>query len=248
MTSYSPHSRNVKIVIPARFESKRLPGKPLIDLKGIPMVVRTAQTCIDAVGKNNVYVATDDIRIYNTCKKYGINTITTPTDCLTGSDRVAACLDIFKDVDLIVNVQGDEPLVLKQNILRVIEDFFKTNITTTGYTKILDESDFNNPNIVKFAISNNNLIYASRAGIPSNKLHKYYKAYCHVPIYAYKTSDLVKYYKHSKNGKSPLESFEDIEILRFLELGIPIKASYIEEYRPAIDVESDINKVLSYLE
>lgn len=242
------YSKDVKIVIPARYESKRLPGKPLIDLKGVPMVIRTANTCCDAIGKDNVFVATDDYRIHLVCKEYGINSIDTPTNCLTGTDRVASCVDFLGDCDLIVNVQGDEPLVLKENILKVINDYFKYNITTTGYTKILDKQDFFNPNIVKFAISNDNLIYASRAGIPSNKKLEFYKGFCHVPIYAYKKSDLLKFFKSSKNGKTQLENEEDIEILRLIELGIQVKTSYIKEYKPAIDVHADINKVLGYIE
>lgn len=241
-------NRNFKIIIPARYESKRLPGKPLIKLKGVPMVVRTALTCIEAVGRDNVFVATDDIRIHTSCRDYNINTFDTPQNCITGSDRVAYCLKFFDDLDCIVNVQGDEPLVLKENILSIIDDFYKSGYSTTGYSKIIHEEDFINPNIIKFAISNEKLIYASRAGIPSNKHSRFYKAYCHVPIYAYKPEDLKKFYSQATKGKTYLEQLEDIEILRLLELGIKVKTSYIKEYRPAIDIQADIKKVLKYLE
>lgn len=217
-------------------------------LKGKPMVIHTAERCVEALGTENVFVATDDHRIHEVCSVYNINSIDTPRDCLTGTDRVAACLKYLNDADCIVNVQGDEPLVLTENIFSIIDDFFKFKVPTTGYAKILNKEDFFNPNIVKFATSNEYLIYASRAGIPSSKTQEFYNGYCHVPIYAFSVEDLKKFSKKGKTGKTYLEKLEDIEILRLIELGIPVKTSYIKEYRPAVDIKADIKKVLKYLE
>lgn len=235
------------IIIPARFESIRLPGKPLIMLKEIPMVIRTALTCVKVVGRQNVYLTTDDSRIESVCKNYKIQCIRTSSKCLTGTDRVAEAYFELKDkYDIIVNVQGDEPLVLEENILTIINDFKKNKTTTTGACKINLEEDFLNYNIVKFAITSSNLLqYASRAGIPSNKTGKFFQHLCHVPIYAYTKKDLMKIY--NQKNKTYLESIEDIEILRFLELGCKVSISILDKYLPAIDVKDDIKKVLNYL-
>jgi len=234
------------IIIPARYESHRLPGKPLVMLKGIPMVIRTALTCIETIGKENTYIATNDSRIEDTCIEYDVNCIRTSSSCLTGTDRVAeAYLKLGKGYKTIVNVQGDEPLVLKENIIKIIETHKAKGGIITGAAKIENEQDFRSYNIVKFAISKETLIYASRAGIPSNKIGEFYEHFCHVPIYAFDEEELLLFY--SRKTKSYLEQIEDVEILRSLELGSKVNISYIDRYYPAVDVKDDIKKVLKYL-
>lgn len=237
---------NTCIIIPARYESHRLPGKPLVMLKGIPMVIRTALTCIETIGKENTYVATNDSRIEDKCIEYEVNCIRTTSNCLTGTDRVAeAYLRLGKGYETIVNVQGDEPLVLKDNIVKIIEAHKAKGGIVTGAAKIETEEDFRSYNIVKFAISNETLIYASRAGIPSNKIGEFYEHFCHVPIYAFDEKQLLLF--SSRKTKSYLEQIEDVEILRSLELGSKVNISYIDRYYPAVDVKEDIKKVLKFL-
>lgn len=239
----SASNKTFAIIIPARYESKRLPGKPLIKIKGKEMILHTAERCIEAIGdKSNVYVATDDTRIGNLCKSNNIQVIYTSSDCKTGTDRVKEAWDKLNTYDFIINVQGDEPLVLAENIRSVIDNYLESGNTTTGIAKLKNEADFFNRNIVKFVCSNNNLLYASRAPIPSSKTGEFYKGYCHVPIYAFNRADLETFY----GNKTPIESIEDIEILRFLELGIKINTVELLEYHPAVDVFEDIEKVNSY--
>ena len=239
----SASNKNFAIIIPARYESKRLPGKPLIKVRGKEMILHTAERCIAAVGDSSiVYVATDDTRIGTLCENNNIQVIYTSSDCKTGTDRVKEAWDKLNNYDFIVNVQGDEPLVLAENIRSVIDGYLETGNTTTGVAKLKNEADFFNRNIVKFVSSNNTLLYASRAPIPSSKTGEFYKGYCHVPIYAFSRRDLEAFY----GTKTPIESIEDIEILRFLELGIKINTVELLEYHPAVDVFEDIEKVNSY--
>lgn len=239
----SASNKPFAIIIPARYESKRLPGKPLIKVRGKEMILHTAERCIAAIGDSSiVYVATDDTRIGTLCENNNIQVIYTSSDCKTGTDRVKEAWDKLNNYDFIVNVQGDEPLVLAENIRSVIDSYLETGNTTTGVAKIKTEADFFNRNIVKFVSSNNRLLYASRAPIPSSKTGEFYKGYCHVPIYAFNRKDLEAFY----GTKTPIESIEDIEILRFLELGIKINTVELLEYHPAVDVFEDIEKVNSY--
>ena len=108
---------NFLIVIPARFKSSRLPGKPLIKLKGIPMLVRTYNQCLKCAPKKKIVVATDNQKIVNLCNKNKIPVIVTSKNCLTGTDRVAEAAEKL-NYNIIVNLQGDEPLVDPDDILR----------------------------------------------------------------------------------------------------------------------------------
>ena len=106
-------------VIPARYQSSRFPGKPLLDLNGTPMIVRVANIVEKALGKKNTYIATDDKRIMDTVESYGFKAIMTSTDCITGTDRV---YDFSKQIkaDIYVNIQGDEPLLNYKDIQKII--------------------------------------------------------------------------------------------------------------------------------
>ena len=108
------------VVIPARYQSGRLPGKPLVSLSGVPMIVRTYRQCIKVVPAERVYVATDDERIKSMCEASGIRVILTSRDCLTGTDRVAEVARQI-DVDTYINVQGDEPVFNPDDLQRLLE-------------------------------------------------------------------------------------------------------------------------------
>ena len=158
------------IIIPARYGSKRLPGKPLILIKGIPMLVRTYNQCKKIREDINTYVATDSIKIKNMCEKYDIPVIMTSKKCLTGTDRVAEASTNLKE-KYIINVQGDEPLINPKDISAVIKEHKKNKkFVINGYSKIKDTSLYNNINIPKVVFSEDNtLLYMSRSSIPSNK-------------------------------------------------------------------------------
>lgn len=237
------------VVIPARYESKRFPGKPLIDIDGYPMIIRTAQQVEKAVGKDKTIIATDDIKIKKVVSSYGYQVVMTSDKCLTGTDRVAESSREFNDIDFFINVQGDEPLIDPQNIKEVINyknDNFSDVIT--GITKIYDEDDFFNPNIVKMVSGeNSNLLYASRSPIPITKDKKYVKAYKHLPLYAFSKPELDLFYRRGQKSKTYLEGIEDVEILRFLELGISVKTIPLYDESVSVDVPSDLDKVLKKL-
>ena len=152
------------IVIPARYKSSRLPGrKPLIILKGIPMIIRTCMQCARVVPKNKILVATDDNRIAKICEKYGFNYEITKSNCLTGTDRV---LEIAKRIKskYYINVQGDEPIFNQADIKLILNNISKKHKDVLlGYTKIKKKEDILSINIPKIFFDNEKrLIYATR--------------------------------------------------------------------------------------
>lgn len=235
---------NPVIIIPARFESSRLPGKPLIELNGIPMIIRTCISCESAFGKESVYVATDDMRIKKMCTEYGYNVILTSSDCLTGTDRVAEAAKKFSDDTYIINVQGDEPMITESVILQLHEYSKLNKHTITCKTKIYEEDEFRNPNIVKLVTADDSsLLFASRAPIPTTKNKNFINAYRHVPIYGFLKKDLDEFYRLGMVRKSTLENIEDIEMLRFIEHGICVKCINVEYNGVSIDTPDDVIKI-----
>tara|TARA_B100000242_G_scaffold294357_1_gene276717 strand:- start:1816 stop:2553 length:738 start_codon:yes stop_codon:yes gene_type:complete len=236
------------VVIPARFKSSRFPGKPLTLIKGKAMILRVAELSAKAVGKLNVFIATDNFKINNYVKNAGFNSIMTNTNNLTGTDRVAEASKNLK-YDIYVNVQGDEPLINPDDILEAIK--FKKkypSFVINSFCFLNNEEDPMNKNIPKVVTDEkNNLIYISRSVIPASKKetnsYKYKKQVC---IYAYNKEELSCFYNFGR--KSKVESIEDIEILRFFELGINIKMYEAKTKTIAVDIPSDVEKVESYLE
>ena len=232
------------VIIPARFKSSRFPGKPLVSLLGKPMIIWVAELAAVAVGQANVYVATDDEKISDIVKKSGFSSLMTSSDALTGTDRVAEAAEMI-DYDIYINVQGDEPLINPKDIQRCIE--LKTNnmeLIINGYTQIEPNTDASNINIPKVITTESNmLIYISRAVIPACKEStdtqvQYMKQVC---IYGFTRDDLVAFTKFGR--KSSIEKFEDIEILRFLELDKKVLMYECDSGSYAIDIPDDVNKV-----
>ena len=231
------------VIIPARFNSSRFPGKPLIKLCGKEMILWVAEICSKAVDISNVFIATDDNRISNLVSKNGFQAILTSPDLLTGTDRVAEASKNL-DYEIYVNVQGDEPLIDPIDILKAIE--LKSNYPESvinSYCSIPLNENPNNLNIPKVVMKeNNDLIYISRAKIPKSKNNDedqiYKKQVC---IYSYNNSDLDKFLSYGR--KSRTEKIEDIEILRFFELNINIKMFEASKSSLAIDVPEDVQRV-----
>ena len=236
-------------VIPARYQSSRFPGKPLLGLNGTPMIVRVANIVEKALGKKNTYIATDDKRIMDTVESYGFKAIMTSADCITGTDRV---YDFSKQIkaDIYVNIQGDEPLLNYKDIQKIIV-LKKKNIdyVINGMCSLGPEEDPHNINIPKVLVNKSNqLIYISRLAIPGYKnSHKisYIKYKKQVCIYAFTEKELNAY--GNEIQKSAYENVEDIEILRFFDLSIPIKMMETSSQSMAIDVPEDVVKVESEL-
>ena len=231
------------IIIPARFKSSRFPGKPLAKILGEEMIIRVAKICQKAVGKKNVFIATDNLKIKKVCSNFNLNVLMTSPNCATGTDRIFLASKKIKS-KIIVNVQGDEPLIKISDILKIIK-FKKKNPdkVVCGFSSI-SSKDARNVNVPKVVINKNNrLIYMSRSLIPGAKKNSikrnFFKQVC---IYAFNKRELKRFYnfkkKFSKNEKA-----EDIEILRFLELDIPVKMVKVSGSSMAVDIKSDIKKV-----
>lgn len=239
-------SRSLKscVIIPARYASSRFPGKPLIPLLGKPMILWVAELSARAVGKQNVYVATEDSRIADIVREVGFFPIMTSSNAMTGTDRLGEAARGL-DYDVFVNVQGDEPLVDPGDIVSCID--LKSRLPDkiiNGFCWIDDEEDPNNINIPKVITNEEGqLVYISRARLPASKDEKtapkrYKKQVC---IYGFSKEELEAY--SSFGRKSELEYSEDIEILRFMELGRDVVMYECHSGSLAVDVPADISKV-----
>ena len=230
---------NVHIIIPARFQSSRLPGKPLKKILGKEMIIRVAEICKKVVGFKNLHIATDNRKIFKLVKKKNFNSIFTPKTCQTGTDRIAYASKKIKS-NIILNVQGDEPLVRPSDIKKVIKLKKYPNYVICGYAEIYDKKELQNLNIIKVVKNaKNELVYFSRSKIPEskNKINKkFYKQVC---IYCFSKKQLEKF---SKSKRSLIEKTEDIELLRFLDLDIKIKMCKVSA-TTAVDVPEDLKKV-----
>ena len=230
------------LVIPARYKSKRLPGKPLINLKGIPMIIRTYNQCKKAVHQSKILVATDDKKILNLCKKNNINVIMTSNSCLTGTDRVAEVARKIKK-KFYINVQGDEPICNPSDIKKIIRTAMKyPNKVINGFTEIKDKKMFNSPHVPKVIFrKDGNLIYMSRAAIPSNKKKSFTKGWRQVCIYSFPYKSL-KVFSNLKK-KTTLERIEDLELNRFIEIGYEVKMIEMSNRSVPVDTRDDLKKV-----
>lgn len=227
------------VFIPSRYNSSRFPGKSLAKINGLEMIIHVVKESIIAVGYDNVYVVTDDDRISDCVANYGYQSIKNSLDAVSGSDRVANAAMLF-NCDLVVNVQGDEPLVKHTDILKVIEAKRK-NIEHIINCYCYEKDNINNlntPKVVTDGTSSDNLIYISRQAIPTGE--KVYKR--QIGIYAYWKEQLLKYYGAGRE-KGILEYYENVEILRLLEHCEKIKMINLTNQYQSVDVVEDIKKV-----
>lgn len=249
-----------KAVIPARFASTRLPGKPLADIAGKPMVVRVAERALLSKA-DEVIVATDHEDILKACKAHGIEAIMTRSDWPTGTDRIAevAAKKAWGDAQVVVNVQGDEPLIVPEVINLVALALLEGNqaISTCAHP-IHDWADFINPNVVKIALQENgDALYFSRAPIPYPRdtlagqseqqilqLTGKPVGFRHVGLYAYRAHFL----KHYQNlPPAQIEQLESLEQLRALAHGFQIKVCMIQDAPAAgVDTPEDLERVRAH--
>ena len=210
-------------VIPARYSSTRLPGKPLKDICGKPMICRVYERAKLSKSVAEVIVATDDARIFDAVEKNSGRAIMTRADHKTGTDRLAEVAEKFPDVEVIVNVQGDEPLIEPTLIDELIAEFVKDkNLQmATVATELTDADEMKNPNNVKVVMDkNHDALYFSRSLIPYPRNAGKAKVFKHIGIYAYRRNFLLDY---AKMDSTPLEQAESLEQLRALENGFKIR-------------------------
>jgi 3-deoxy-manno-octulosonate cytidylyltransferase (CMP-KDO synthetase) len=232
------------VIIPARFASTRFPGKPLAKIDGRPMiehVYRRAQSCA-AVGR--VIVATDDLRIADAVRRFGGDVRLTRDDHASGTDRIAEVAATL-DSEVIVNVQGDEPLVDPGSIAAAIAPFAADRSlgVTTLYRRITDPAELTNPNVVKVVLDRGGFaLYFSRAAIPHARDPRggWPPLYKHIGLYAYRRSTLLVL---ATLEPTPLERAESLEQLRALEHGIRIKAVETTHDTIHVDTPEDLEDV-----
>jgi len=244
----------VKVVIPARFGSTRLPGKPLLILNNKPIFWHVVQRVLEAgISLNNVVLATDDVRIENTARELNIPVFITSTEHVSGTDRVNEVANGlgWRDDTVIINVQGDEPLV-PSSLIESLISFTLANhhfAITTAVTAIHSIDDFNNPNIVKAIIGeHHNALYFTRATAPFNRDGNQGAklAYRHIGIYAYNKTTLNQFCQFPE---AALENYEKLEQLRALSNGMSIGVINIQE-APAhgIDTMEDYLNIKEMME
>lgn len=257
--SHNPEKVGFTVLIPARMGSSRLPNKPLADLGGVPMVVRVAQRAQLSQARQ-VVVAADDARIVQACEHHGIEALLTRQDHLSGSDRLAeACKLLGLQTDsVVVNVQGDEPLIepdLINQVAFMLTQRPEASMSTAAHT-ITSLNEFTNSNVVKVVMDARQMaLYFSRAPIPywrdgQNGQAPTQLAYPlplrHVGIYAYRASFLVQFPQMSP---APLESLESLEQLRALWHGHRIAVHVTEQVPgPGVDTPEDLQRVRALLQ
>lgn len=241
------NNKSYAVVIPARFQSSRFPGKPLVNLCGKPMIQHVWERCCQAVGVDKVYVATDSDEIESVVNNFGGQILRTSSTCLTGTDRLAEA-NRELNCDFIINVQGDEPLICPNDINTVAQAYLSGDgSVVNAMCEITDEQEFRSFTVPKVVCDQSGkLLYMSRSSIPLTKEGKFKSAFKQVCIYAFSKEHLEFFLSHQK--KTPLELIEDIEILRFLESQYPVQMIQVESGSIAIDVPGDVERVIKVLQ
>jgi len=239
-----------KVVIPARYASSRLPGKPLLDIAGKPMVIRVSEQARKS-GAEAVVIATDFDKIVQVAQEHHVDAVMTRVDHQSGTDRIAEVAQNLNwdNNDIVVNVQGDEPLIDPALIQEVALTLAHSRdaVMATACHAIHDEASMLNPNVVKVVMdADGNAMYFSRAPIPypRDEAHKQsLKAHRHIGIYAYRVSFLKQY---AELSVTQLEQIESLEQLRVLHHGYKI-AITVTDHAPAtgVDTQADLDYVRS---
>lgn len=234
-------------VIPARYKSTRLPGKPLVEILGKPMIQRTYEQAKKSKALDDLIVATDDERIIEFCESVAIPVTKTSEDCLTGTDRVAEVAEKL-DYDLYVNIQGDEPVIDPVAIDEVVKSYNYHGdeyLAYNLYKEIENEEEFMSNTCIKVLVNENNeLLYMSRYPVPFNKSTEEVKANKQVCVYGFTKKALSIF---AASTKTRNEKYEDIEILRFLDLNYKVKMMEVNYDSIAVDVPEDVKKVEEFL-
>ena len=239
-------------IIPARYESSRFPGKPLIDIAGKSMIQRVYEQCKKSSRLHKVIVATDDQRILNHLKTLGAEGIITSPKHLSGTDRCGEVAEQFSEYDILINIQGDEPMIDPKQIDLLCSCFDDLNTRIATLVKsIHTKEELFNENTPKVILNKSHqAVYFSRATIPFLRgtdkdnwlsVHAFYK---HIGIYAFGRQTLSEI---TKLPVSDLEKAEGLEQLRWIENGYTIQTAITEKESQAIDTPEDLIKLLALL-
>jgi 3-deoxy-manno-octulosonate cytidylyltransferase (CMP-KDO synthetase) len=241
-------------VVPARYGSTRLPGKPLVMIAGKPMIQHVVERVSLAKLVERVVVATDDQRIVDAVQTFGGEAVMTSRDCQSGTDRIAEVMRNETDVDIVVNVQGDEPLIPPTMIDAAIKPLWDDPMILVGtlVRRIHDMAELDDPAVPKVALDRSGrCLYFTRSTIPYGRdlpfeawlaHHTYFR---HIGIYVFRRSFLLKY---ASLQQTPLELTERLEQLRILEHGYSIHAAVTEEESMAVDTPADLERVRHIME
>ncbi|MBU1101448.1 MAG: 3-deoxy-manno-octulosonate cytidylyltransferase [Bacteroidetes bacterium] len=242
-------------IIPARFASTRLNGKPLADIGGKPMIQHTYESAKKSKLLDHIVIAVDNDKVFEVCKSFGADVVMTPEDLPTGSDRIAYVAKKMTEAKIIVNVQGDEPFINGKMIDQAIEPFlFDTTVKVSTLVKKIDNiDDLKSDSIPKVVFDYNNYaLYFSRSPIPymrdaSNKKEwlengEFYK---HIGLYVYKKSALMRF---TSLESTDLENLEKLEQLRMLENGMKIKVVVTDYESFSVDTRRDLEAAREYYE
>jgi len=239
-------------IIPARYQSSRFPGKPLVDLAGTSMIVRTYHQALKVKQFTGLFVATDDRRIYQEVISHGGKAVMTSEAHSSGTERCAEVLDKLgyeQRNTVIVNIQGDEPFIQPQQIEELIACFDEPETQIATLIKRIDTKEvLHNPNVVKVVVSDaGKALYFSRSAIPFMRDVSFEDVnfYKHIGMYAYRAEVLGEIVNIPK---STLEKAESLEQLRWLQGGYEIKTIVTKQDTIAIDTREDVEKALSYIE
>lgn len=240
--------KQTAIIIPARYGSSRLEGKPLLRAKNKPIIQWVWEKASTASGADRVIVATDNELIFNACKDFGAEVEMTSSEHKSGSDRIAEVAERHPEIGYIINLQGDEPLIEQSNIELVIRDIKADENTdiSTLVREIKEEHEINNPNLVKCVFDvNNYAMYFSRSKIPFERNKGKSKFYGHLGIYGYKREAL---FKMTKLARTPYEMAESLEQLRALQNGMRIKVAVVDNIPVGIDTMEDFEHFKAIVE
>jgi len=228
-------------IIPARFQSTRLPGKPVIEVRGKTLIEHVYRRVEKAGSIERILVATDDERIAQAVQRFGGNVIMTRIDHQSGTDRLAEAAGKLPEDALVVNVQGDEPMIEPEVIDRAVAVArLKDSEIVTLRTKLADRADIEDPNRVKVVVNRDGLaLYFSRSPIPSSGT-----TFLHLGLYVYRAGFLRRF---TRLERTPLEIGERLEQLRALEHGFRIRVVEVESESWGIDTPADLEKFKSYL-
>lgn len=243
-------TKQTAIIIPARYGSSRLEGKPLLKANNKPIIEWVWEKAISCPLVDRVIVATDDERIFKACKDFGAEVEMTSSEHKSGSDRIAEVANRHPEIGYIINLQGDEPLIEQANIELVIKGVIedKNADISTLVREIREEDEVNNPNLVKCVFDNNNYaMYFSRSKIPYERAQNdgSWKFYGHLGIYGYKREAL---FKMTQLPQSSYEMAEKLEQLRALQNGMRIKVGIVDNVPVGIDTIEDFEKFKSMVE
>ncbi|MCQ2957615.1 MAG: 3-deoxy-manno-octulosonate cytidylyltransferase [Candidatus Gastranaerophilales bacterium] len=237
-------SDNITIIIPARYASTRLEGKPLLRAKGKTIIQWVYEKATQSKLASDVIVATDDKRIFDEVESFGGKACMTATTHKCGSDRLVEVLKKYENIEIAVNVQGDEPMIEPESIdsaIKVLIEDKNADISTL-IRKIDDEDEIQNPNVVKAVTDNNGYaMYFSRSPIPYERNKNIASTFAHIGLYVYRREALLKM---SELPQSVLEKAESLEQLRALQNGMKIKTATVN-YKPVgIDTKEDFEEFL----